>query len=205
MEQEPFRLRMKIGTHEFEAAGDRESVERQFAIWRDLISTLPATSPSPPPQPASHAVSASSTSAWESLQGVSAQQNVSWENRDSAVLSAAASALDTLGYDKIFHRGGKVVSLTVLPNGDNRDADAALLILLGQRHYNQLDRVTGSLMLAGLQQSGINAERVDRVLERYSPEFVLRDGIRRAVRYRLNNQGYNRARELARELVAMLP
>ena len=31
---EPFRLKLKVGPHEFEAEGEQESVERQFALWR---------------------------------------------------------------------------------------------------------------------------------------------------------------------------
>ena len=35
---EPFRLKMKIGAHEFEAEGEQETVERQFALWRELLA-----------------------------------------------------------------------------------------------------------------------------------------------------------------------
>jgi hypothetical protein len=188
---EPFRLRMKIGAHEFEAEGEQDSVERQFQLWRELISSIPTTSASPPPTPAAAAVHTASASDGARV-------------GDSAAVAVTVGP-DTTGYDKIFQRGGKVVSLTVLPNGENRAADAALLILLGQRHYNQTDRVTGSLLVDGLQQSGYPVGRADRVLDRYTPDLVLRDGTRRSTRWRLNNQGLNRARELARDLIAMVP
>ncbi len=173
---EPFRLRMKIGVHEFEAEGEQEGVERQFALWRELIASTPQTSASSPPLN-------------PPLGG----------GEPPGALNAGAGE-----FDKIFHRTGKLISLTVLP-GPDRAADAALLLLLGHRLYNQVDQVGGTALLSGLKQSGYDTARVDRVLDRHVPELVLRTGVRRAVKYRLNNPGLNRATELARELVTMVP
>jgi hypothetical protein len=38
---EPYRLKLKVGEHEFEAEGSEEAVQRQFEMWKDLIATAP--------------------------------------------------------------------------------------------------------------------------------------------------------------------
>src|SRR2546430_5384640 len=121
---EPFRLKLKVGLHEFEAEGDQETVERQLAIWRELIAT-PGMSASPLPR------------------------------EGGPVGPATAPNEPTAKYAKIFRHQGRVVSLSVQPNGDRRNADAALLVILGQRLYNGTDLVSGGQIIDGLDQSGI--------------------------------------------------
>jgi hypothetical protein len=36
-----YKLKLKVGEHEFEAEGPPESVERQFQAWKELIATAP--------------------------------------------------------------------------------------------------------------------------------------------------------------------
>ncbi len=36
-----YKLKIKVGDHEFEAEGPPESVERQFETWKELIATAP--------------------------------------------------------------------------------------------------------------------------------------------------------------------
>lgn len=36
-----YKLKIKVGEHEFEAEGPPESVERQFQTWKELIATAP--------------------------------------------------------------------------------------------------------------------------------------------------------------------
>jgi hypothetical protein len=168
---EPFKLRVKIGPHEFEAVGDQESVERQFERWRELVAALPAIPselPSPPP-------------------------------------GEGGSELPPGEFDKVFRRDGEVISLSVLPTGDRAEADAALLLLLGQRQYVSTDLVTGGRLLQGLERSGLTVGRADRVFGDYIPRFVIRSGQHRAVRYRLTNLGLTRAQELMEELLRMVP
>lgn len=181
---EPFRLRLKVGVHEFEAEGDQESVERQLAVWRDLIATTPAatSSPlaSPPPPPGGPA-------------GGEPGPPPAGQTEDRAT------------YEKIFGRDGGVVALSVLPNGERREADAALLILLGQKVYNLEDQVTGGRLLSGLERSGIRVARADRMFGDYMDRYVIRSGTHRAVRYRLTIPGFQAAQTLARELATRVP
>ena len=179
---EPFRLKLKVGPHEFEAEGDQESVEKQLAIWRDLIGSPAASAPllaSPPP-----AVVPAIT---------------------PPAPSPAVVPESRAEYDRLFRHGGRVVSLTVLPSGANRDGDAALLILLGQKVYNGDDQVTGMTINDGLQLSGIKVARIDRVWGEHWEVNVIRSGAHRGTRYRLTHPGMARARELAAELLKLVP
>ncbi|HEU4988644.1 MAG TPA: hypothetical protein VFT41_02530 [Gemmatimonadaceae bacterium] len=185
---EPFRLKLKVGPHEFEAEGDQESVEKQLAIWRELIGSPIAAAPalaSPPPvQPPANA----STPA------------------TPAPVPPLAAPSEFNDYSKVFRYDGKVVSLSIKPDGKTQAIDAALLLLLGIRHFTKEDLVTGAPILAGLQQSGISVARVDRLMgSEMAQEFVLRVGQHRGTKYRLSNPGHARAMALAVELAARVP
>ena len=181
---EPFRLKLKVGPHEFEAEGEQESVERQLAVWRELISTPSAASqptasapPAPPADPNSGPADGT---------------------------QPAAFAASRAEYDKLFRHDGRVVSLTVMPNGGKRTADGALLILLGQKIYNGVDLVTGQTIIDGLKQSGVTVERMDRSWGEHLKVNVLRIGQHRGVKYRLTNPGVQRANELVKEMLQLV-
>ena len=180
---EPFKLRFKIGQHEFEAEGDKETVERQLAVWRDLITQLPS-----PPPPAGGLTPPAPNSA-----------------TGAAPAAPPPPASDSVDYDKLFRQDRRgVVSLTVLPQGDRALPSAGLLVMLGRKHYVDEDLVGGAWLLDGLRQSGMAAERADRVFDDYYPQFVTTVGAHRAIRYRLTNLGMARALELAKELEGMV-
>ncbi len=97
-----------------------------------------------------------------------------------------------------------VVSLTVLPRGATREADAALLVMLGRKHYKGEDLVGGTRLLEGLEISGLQVLRADRVFGAYMGTHVTRIGKNRAVKYRLTNQGMAAAKGIARNLAALV-
>jgi hypothetical protein len=105
--------------------------------------------------------------------------------------------------EKILHVSGRVVSLTALPKSA---ADAALLIMLGQKDLRNNVSVTGQEIGDGLDQSGLPVPRVDRVMDKALEEaFVLKTGIKRGTRYRLTNQGLSKTLNIAKDLIASLP
>lgn len=188
---ESFRLRLKVGAHEFEAEGDQETVERQLAVWRDLIASIPVSSPStlPSPPPAAPVAGAPIVATPE-----------------PAPPLLASVAGDPKGdYAKLFRHEGEIVSLSIHPNGGQRDADAALLILLGQSVFNNEDQVSGYRVLQGMARSGLPADRADRVFGDHMAQNVIRFGAHRGVKYRLTNPGITRAREIAKEMLERLP
>lgn len=83
---EPYRLKVKVGAHEFEAEGTPEDVRAQFEMWRELIAMSGvATPPAPPPGAAGSAPGQ----------------------------PAPDSRAD---FDRLFRHDGRVVSLTMAPD-----------------------------------------------------------------------------------------
>jgi hypothetical protein len=178
---EPFRLKLKIGPHEFEAEGAEESVTKQFEAWQRLIASPSASTPvlpSPPPVVV--------PPLGDLAANVTPQTGTSMPGE----------------FDRLFRHEGRVVSLTILP--DNQP-DAGLLLLLGQRVYNKTDLVTGQQIADGLKRSGFPFDRVDRGWGEHLDLYVMKSGVRRAVTYRLTNPGIDRARTVAKELLEKVP
>ena len=173
---EPYKLRVKIGDHEFDAEGPQEAVGKQFQSFKDLIASL------------SHRI----------LPTPIKREGKS-ENID---LSSPQDDSQPRKYDNIFKAEGRVVSLTALPQGAN---EAGLLILLGQKLYRNNDTATGSEIVDGLEQSGYTVERADRLFDGFIAEgLVIKAGKRRAIRYRLANQGLARAEAIAQQVQGMV-
>lgn len=106
----------------------------------------------------------------------------------------------TLRLDPIMKTEGRVVSLTANPEPVE---SAALLILLGQKEFRNNETVTGAEVVDGLQVSGLAVARLDRMMDKLAAEGqVIVIGSHRAKRYRLTNQGFNRAKEIAKDLIA---
>jgi hypothetical protein len=169
------KIKVRIGDFEFEAEGPAETVQEQFAAFKEMISAIPKQV-NPPDQ-----------------SGVTDQPT----KRDDG------TGFPHLEIQKIMHVSGRVVSLTALPPSTE---DAALLIMLGHKDMRDNVAVTGQEIGDGLSQSGRPVARVDRLMEKALHDaFVLKTGIKRSTRYRLTNQGLNKALGIARDLMATLP
>ncbi|MBZ5505676.1 MAG: hypothetical protein LAO78_09320 [Acidobacteriia bacterium] len=172
---ENYRLKIKVGDHEFEAEGPSDVVKEQFEAFKEMIANVP---------PSGIANKPLATAQAQMDNSVSADTNI-------------------LALDKITRTEGRYVSLTARPGSIE---DALLLTLLGQRTYRGNDTVTGSELMDGLRQSGMNVGRVDWRLEKMATEgLIIKIGSGRASRYRLTNQGMSRAQEIARNLIALVP
>jgi hypothetical protein len=173
-----YRLKIKIGDNEFEAEGDAETVQSQFAMFKELVSNAPAKPAKP-------------------LETETDNGNGLPDNGNGGG--------ERMEIDKIMKVDGRVVSLLVRPA---RNEDAVLLILLGQRHYRKSDSVTGGEIKDGLKQSGHAIERPDRILDRLSANdqgLVITIGERKGRRYRLTNAGLTKAQDMARKLISLIP
>lgn len=192
---ESFRLKLKVGQHEFEAEGDQETVAAQLAIWKELIAGPSGQTPIAPTLPSATA------------NGPAMVAPITTESTPAAATSSANGDIPRVDLDKLFQQDGRLVYLTALPTGERRIADAAMLLLLGQRVYNSTDLVTGSQILDGLERSGLGTfERADGTLGDYvePQKYVIRSGVRRGVKYRLTPPGLAKAKEIAKELLKMV-
>jgi hypothetical protein len=178
-----YRMRLKIGMHEFEAEGPVNVVQEQVKRFLELIATLPVEQVTPAlPEPKA-----------------TAAENIP---APSIVSSKTISfpAID-LALDKIMKMDERIVSLTVRPK--NAD-DAALLLLYGQKMLRENDSVTGAEVMGGITATGgLYIGRVDRLLEKLARDGdVIVVGEHRSKRYRLTNAGLNKVRQVAGELMA---
>jgi hypothetical protein len=175
-----YRLKIKVGLHEFEAEGDRDTVQEQFKLWKELISITPTP---PPPQPQIE------PRPYE-LQPLPPPPKLDLAFTDTAL-------------DKIMKVDNRIVSMTIRPKTIE---DAILLLLYGQKILRANDSVTGSEILDGLTATGgLSFGRIDRLLEKAGETGdAIVTGERRSKRYRLTNAGMSKARQLASDLIAIV-
>ncbi|HEY1507255.1 MAG TPA: hypothetical protein VGF92_23335 [Stellaceae bacterium] len=173
------RIKIKINGAEFEAEGTPEDVKAQYEAFVELMKAAP--SPSAPPQPPPKAATPP-----DSGNGASEQ---------SAPRSVAADFLNRI-YD---YRKDGTVTLKVLPKGQNRDADALLLLLYGYKQYKDADNVFGAQLMKAAKLSGIQVERIDRALAPHS-SYLIRGGRKRSANYTLNNQGITAAEAITKTI-----
>lgn len=93
-----------------------------------------------------------------------------------------------------------IVSLRALPpEGPNKAGEAGLMILYGSHALLQMTEVPVTRLKAGLRQSGIQVDRVDRIMAPYS-RVLIKGGAGVGGKYALNNQGTAQAEELLRKI-----
>lgn len=103
------------------------------------------------------------------------------------------------------HPHSHTISLRILPQGTDRQADAALLVLLGYRSLEGEEEVPVTRVTEALRQSGVPVTRLDRLLTLHTKQhMVLKAGQGKGGRYRLTTQGLARAEALAQELAALV-
>lgn len=174
-----YKLRIKIGVHEFEAEGPSKEVKAQFEAWKELIASLPISSP-----PASEAV------------GKLPPYVAEVKTREGSMAPWDIFSVD----DK-----RKLITLKVHPTGERRDADAALLALYGYKQIYTRDEVLVTKLKESLEVSGLRPERIDRTLSAHTKAgLVLKTGRSKGSKYRLTNTGFDYADNMARELFGQL-
>jgi hypothetical protein len=175
---EPYRIKIKIGPHEFEAEGPVEVVQEQFRLFKEMIVTVPPSIPETPKTRGNGPIP---------------------ETRPYSNLVD-----DSLHKVMKFDQDERVVSLTVRPKSVE---DAVLLILFGQKEMLSNEAVTGGAIMEGLTATGgLSISRVDRLFEEVGKAGdVIVIGEHRSKRYRLTNAGVNRAREIAEQLIFLVP
>lgn len=169
------RIRVKIGSSEFDAEGPTELVRQQYDEFLKAVSSvnLAASVPSqnlsaPPP----------------------ANPNPSQETPPDAVMQ------------RIFSIDQGVVSLLDLPKTQTREADALLLILYGYRQLKNETSLLGSQLMKAANKSGLDIDRIDRVIDRYD-EMLMKSGKRRGIKYGLKNRGMAKAKELYAQIAEL--
>jgi len=173
---EPYRLKIKIGQHEFEAEGDADAVQKQFQAFKDLIVSLPEVS--------------SQQTSLPTREAASGTRNLNTE-------------INGQGLSTIMKVDDRVISLTVRPPSLE---DAVLLILYGQKELRANELSTGGDVMSGLTATGgFAVSRVDKTLAKLGRKGdVIVIGEHRSKRYRLTNSGLAKVQKVASELLATI-
>jgi hypothetical protein len=175
-----YRLKIKIGEHEFEAEGAVEAVQTQFEMFKELIAHLPDRKPE-----------------------TTGLEDIAPSSIGTLPIVVAPMVPPKISLDRIFRQEGRIVSLTVPPESP---IDAVLLVLYGQKECRNNEAPTGGEILDSLEQSGYREIRIDKILMGLSSEgAVIITGRHRGKRYRLTNPGCKRAEEIVRQAIAKLP
>jgi hypothetical protein len=175
-----YRLKIKIGPHEFEAEGPVQVVQDQFAAFKELVyspaASVPLVIASTPPLPPIP----------DAANGGAPKQEIKPEQQPE---------IDSR-LDKIMRLDDRVISLTVPADSAEQ---AILLLLYGQKILRKNDSVTGSEVMDGITATGgLQISRADRVLDKLGESGdVIVIGERRSRRYRLTNTGLAKARQVA--------
>ncbi len=174
------KIRMKIGSDEFEAEGSEEVVSQLFAAWKELVAARAAQPAklNPPAMPTPSRLS-------QVVDEVKAKDGLTYAPWDIFECD-----------DK-----KKLVTLRVNPSGETRDADAVLLVLYGFKRAWEVNEVKVGRVKESLAMSGLRPDRIDKTVDGYIDQgLVLKAGRGPGGRYRLTNTGYERADALAKSL-----
>ena len=178
-----YKLRVRIGNAEFEAEGAEETVREQFAEFQRLLAqpVAPAVFKKGPDTPVT--------------------------DSDGRVLTEQPADLQV--FDRLFSvdekSGRRMVSLRFLPQGDDRDWVAMLLILLAGKRVLGEDRVQVTTLKGMLERSGVTVDRVDRIAEKpRKGGFVLKGGKAKGSTYALTNTGQARAEQELQHMLSQM-
>jgi hypothetical protein len=171
---ESYKLHIKVGPHEFQGEGSEEAVKKSFEEWKLMIASA---GPSPDTNPDST------------------------RRSDSGGVLEEAHIARLYLLDEKKKRG--LVTLRLLPRGEDRDPDAVLLILLGFGRMRDQIEVPVTQLKPALKQSGCNVDRVDAVVAKYLREGLLnKGGSGKGGKYSLTNSGTQKAISLALGLLS---
>lgn len=182
------KLKIKIGTNEFEAEGPTDAVQAQFESFKELVANVPVAPIQSPPPLAGFGPFVSPDG--EAKQTIKEPPPSNLNDVDKSLV-------------KIMNVERRVVSLTVRPKTLN---DAILALLYGQKLLRHSDAVTGAEVMDGLKATGgVSVTRVDKPLEKAGVAGdVIVTGEHRAKRYRLTNTGLAKARKIANDMIAQI-
>lgn len=172
---ESYKLHIKVGTHEFQGEGPEEAVKKNFDDWKSMIASM----------------------------GQSTSTSTSVAKPTDGTLSQIALEGGQLTRLFLLDEKKGLATLRLLPRGDDRDADAVLLILHGFQRLRDQVEVPVTQLKPALKQSGCNIDRVDAVVAKYLRDgFLNKGGSGKGGRYSLTNSGTQKAVSLAQALLS---
>lgn len=177
MNNDPKRVRMKIGDAEFEAEVPTDEVVQQ--MYDRFLAAIEKR------------VGEAPTMGAKMLPKVG--------DAAPGTNEKSGEAADGL-VSRIFElRADGFVTLKMLPKGDQKEADSFLLILYGYRKLKNEETVLATHLLRAAEYSGLQAYRPAHALTVHD-RYVIRGGYKKGSTYALNNQGLVKAEEIAAKI-----
>ncbi|SRR6266550_1383606 len=170
-----YRLKVKVGEHEFEADGPVETVKEQFEAFKDLIASLSKDK-------------VETTTPTTSFDAPTSQP----------VIPVATSSMD-----RIFRAERRVISLTVPPTSET-DA-VLLILYGQRHYRNNENPTGGEIIDGMQQSGYRTPRISRILAALSGEGAVIITGAHRGKRYRLTNQGHTRAEGVVRDALAKLP
>ena len=168
-----FKINMKLGEGvEFNAEGPEALVREALAAFLERASNHSPHSTPPGEAPVDQA-----------------QGSDQREDRQSAGKFSESII------DRVFRVDGEVVSLRAIPTTAKPNADALLLLIYGYSRIKNQHDVTATRLAQAARQTGIQTDRLDRTIAQNNG-LVVKAGVKKGVRYGLNNPGIKRCEEL---------
>ncbi|QOJ36616.1 MAG: hypothetical protein HRU82_17415 [Nitrospira sp.] len=178
-----YKLRVKIGDHEFEAEGPADVVKEQFELWKSLVTSAP-----PPQTPR-----------------IDTPPPIQLEPRSPGGQAGQAFTPEQLLHIISIDDKRDLVTLRILPKGEDRHREAILIVLYGYLKSRNIDEVVVTKLKSSLEASGSAPDRVDRAADPLlKDQLVVKGGSGKGGKYRLTMKGQGRAEELIRALLEQL-
>lgn len=178
--QTPFRLKTRIGAHEFDAEGPEAAVKEQFSLFVQAINSAAPEMPSK-----SKVIS---TVVHDDVDAV--------DDRDGPVDDDAVDAI----WNRVYKRDDGKVSLLVLPQTSTPNPDSIILLIYGFQTLLKQEAVNSTDLMDAAKWSGLRIDRIDRNLTNGHASLIVKGGSRKGSRYSLNNRGMTYAQELLEKM-----
>lgn len=182
-----FKLRMKIGVHEFDAEGPAEEVNARFDTWKGLIQQSSAVPRNP------------NAGIFVSETPLPLRASTEPDHDSATPRSISAFAQRVFAVDD----RRNLITLRVHPTGDDDvvAADAVLALVYGYLEMKGMDEVPVTKLTNSVRVSGLRAERMDRAATPHTrSQFLIKTGTGKGGRYSLTTTGRARAEALVKEL-----
>jgi hypothetical protein len=169
----PYRLKVRLGSHEFEAEGTEEVVKDQFALF---LTAAQSATVNVPETPSAHS-----------------------SKSEGASTLGEADDIERL-WNRAFKRKEDQLSLHGLPETKSQNADSLVLLIYGYHELLKQDSVQSTTLMDAAKQSGLRIDRIDRNIPTAYNQYVIRGGNGKGSRYSLNNRGLAYAQSLLEDM-----